>query len=187
MKVVLLRHGKPRLPDSKRMTGVAFGNWINSYDGAPLDTRVPPPKQSILAARGCSVAVCSTLARSIESSEMLGISKEMEISDTFVEASLPNYNVLNLKFPEQFWLVFFRISWFLGYSPNSESYSQVKVRAKICSERLAALAKENGSVIFVGHGILNRLISRELRNLGWCGSAKTKSNYWQFSVYENET
>jgi len=74
----------------------------------------------------------------------------------------------------------------LGYAPNSESYSQAKLRAKKCADQLIEIAKEKDSVILIGHGVLNRLISKELRARNWQGSSKAKSKYWQFSVYQNE-
>jgi len=187
MKIVLLRHGKPRLPSFRKMTGSEFGNWINSYDAAPLDAECPPFDESINISKRCNTAICSTLIRSIESSNRLGLSDTIEASNDFIEARLPSYNIFNLKFSEKIWLIIFRVLWFIGYSPNTESYSEAKFRAKKCSDKLVATAKGSESVILVGHGILNRLISKELRSRGWQGPAKTKSKYWQFDIYENET
>ena len=117
----------------------------------------------------------------------MGLDSKLDVSSDFIEADLPSYNVLNLKFSENFWLILFRVLWFIGYSPNTESYSAVKLRAKKCSDKLIETAEKNESVIFVGHGILNRLISKELRSRGWQGPAKNSNKYWQFAIYENET
>ena len=108
-----------------------------------------------------------------------------EVSPDFVEAGLPNYPILKLKFSHNIWLVLFRVLWFLGYAPNSESYLQTKDRAKRCADKLEIIAQDNESVIFVGHGILNRLISKELQKRGWQGPVKTPRAYWQFVVYEH--
>lgn len=48
------------------------------------------------------------------------------------------------------------------------------------------LAKEYESVLFVGHGIFNRLLAKELKSLGWCGPSNPGSKYWSFGVYENQ-
>jgi broad specificity phosphatase PhoE len=186
MKIVLLRHGKPRLSDFGKMTGSEFCDWIESYDVAPLDLEFPAPTDSIKISESCNAAICSTLVRSIESSNELGLTEKVKASSEFIEASLPSYNIFNLKFSSKIWLVIFRVLWVFGYSPNSESYSEVKIRARKCSDKLVATAKDNDSVIFVGHGILNRLISKELIRRGWQGPAKTKNKHWQFCVYEIE-
>lgn len=185
MKIVLLRHGKPKVADFNRMTGIEFGAWIKSYNEAPLDELCLPPAGSMHIAKECNAAVCSTLVRSIESSKHLELTSKVDVSHDFVEAGLPNYPIFKLKFSVHFWLVLFRVMWFLGCAPNSESYSQAKERAKRCSDKLESIAKEYDSVVFVGHGILNRLISKELQKRGWQGPVKTPSAYWQFAVYEH--
>ena len=187
MKIVLLRHGKPDMPDLGKMTGSEFINWINLYNDACLESSSSPVADSVEISKNCHSAVCSTLARSVESAEKLGLSENVEISPDFTEVGLPSFNVLNLKFSKDIWLFIFRVFWLIGYSPNSESYLQAKYRAKKCSVKLIETAKENGSVVFVGLGILNKLLSGELRNRGWQGAAKPKNRYWQFSIYEKET
>ena len=174
------------MPSFEKMTGSEFSQWISSYNAASLDKECQPSSESINISERCNAAICSTLVRSIESSDRLGLGSRVEVSSDFIEACLPSYNVLNLKFSEKIWLIIFRSLWFIGYSPNTESYSGAKLRAKKCSDRLIKTAKANESVIFVGHGILNKLISIELRSRGWRGPAKTNSRYWQFSIYENE-
>ncbi len=119
MKIVLLRHGKHLLPRFGKMTGSDFHHWIHSYNVAPLDTDVLPSNESLMIAKSCNVAICSTLTRSIESSKKLELIGKIKTSSDFVEVSLPSYNVLNLKLPESFWLVFFRL---FGYSPNNTTY-----------------------------------------------------------------
>lgn len=185
MKIVLLRHGKPDIPRLANMNGVEFVKWINSYDLAALDEKCSPAEDALLIAQSCSAVICSTLRRSIESAEMLGVSDKVEASSEFVEANLPNFGVMSLRLPARVWLVVFRLSWFIGYSPNSESYLQVKERAKNCASQLINIAQDKESVMFVGHGILNRLISKELIRRKWRGPARSKSDYWQFSIYEN--
>ena len=186
MKIILMRHGMPNLPKLGKMTGAEFVNWINLYNAASLDSKCSHLHDSVLISKSCRAAVCSTLTRSIESADKLKLSSRAEVSSDFVEAGLPSFNVLNLKCSENFWLLFFRALWLLGYAPNSESYSQAKLRAKKCADQLIEIAKEKDSVVFVGHGILNKLIAKELRACNWQGSSKAKSKYWQFSVYENE-
>lgn len=187
MKIILLRHGKPILPHFDKMTGSEFNNWIDAYNNAALDNDCPPTDEALAISKSCNYAICSTLRRSIESSKELGLMKTVEISNGFIEAGLPSYNVFNLKFSNNFWLIFFRALWLLGCSPGAESYPQAKLRAKKCANKLVLTAEANESVIFVGHGILNKLISKELIRLGWQKPSENKNSYWDFSVYKNET
>jgi len=163
------------MPDLGKMKGSEFIEWINLYNGACLESSSCPTADSVEISSNCRSALCSTLARSIESAEKLGLSEKVEICSDFIEVGLPSFNVLNLKFSKNIWLFIFRAFWLMGYSPNSESYLQAKSRAKKCSGKLIENAKKNGSLVFVGHGILNRLISKELRSRGWQGPAKTGS------------
>ncbi len=52
-------------------------------------------------------------------------------------------------------------------------------------ERSIALLEQciNETVFFVGHGIFNRLIHKELLALGWLTKEKPATAYWQFSSY----
>jgi len=185
MKIVLLRHGKPDLPHHSSMIGTAFTNWVNAYNTAPLDHSCGPPEPSRLVASDCNMVICSTLSRSIESAKLLKLDTKAKILDEFTEAELPCFNLFSLSLPSKCWLVIFRLSWFLGYAPNCESYSQAKLRAQRCANILIDKANSEESVVFIGHGILNKLIGNELRKKGWCKKNKTSHDYWQFSVFQN--
>jgi broad specificity phosphatase PhoE len=78
----------------------------------------------------------------------------------------------------------YRIGWFLGYSPNADSFKKANARAKLGAERLVALAKESRSVSLVGHGIINSLIAKHLVALGWLGPKRPAHGYWQANIYD---
>jgi len=89
-----------------------------------------------------------------------------------------------LKLSPKFWAVFFRILWLLGYSRNSETYSEAKNRAVDAAKVLTELANEYEKVIFVGHGVFNRILAKELRKTGWAGPRNPGSKHWGFGIYE---
>ncbi|BCG65853.1 MAG: hypothetical protein methR_P3721 [Methyloprofundus sp.] len=186
MKIVLLRHGKPKLPTFARLSARDFSQWIDAYNHAPLDQTLPPPQSALAIAQSCSTVVCSDLRRSNDSAHRLGKINIDYIDPIFREVDLPNAQIDWPKLSGNFWLVCFRILWLLGYAPHCESLVTAKKRAAMGAEKLQQLAEQTGSVIFVGHGFINKFIAQSLLAKGWQGQDSTKlnSHYWQFSVYE---
>jgi broad specificity phosphatase PhoE len=69
------------------------------------------------------------------------------------------------------------MAWYCGWSDGAESVHDARRRARRAAERLAELAREHRSVMLVGHGETNRLISRALRRMGWDGTGSGRA-YW---------
>ncbi len=184
MKIVILRHGKPVTPSLRKLSATAFSEWVNEYNAAGLCPASPPSEHAKKCADECNAIVCSTLPRSIESAKALN-NKRIVLSDPiFNEAGLPVANWQAMKLSPKIWAVAFRILWLLGYSKNSESIKEAKSRASEAVERLSEIALEYESVLFVGHGVYNRILSNELRRHGWLGPKNPGSNHWAFGVYE---
>jgi len=57
-------------------------------------------------------------------------------------------------------------------------------RASEAVEKLSEIAQEYESVLFVGHGVYNRILAKELSRHGWSGPKNPGSNHWEFGVYE---
>ena len=70
-----------------------------------------------------------------------------------------------------------RVAWLLGWSRDVESLREATSRAARAADRLVSLASTHGSVMLVGHGMLNTLICRELRRAGWRGTGSPRT-YW---------
>jgi broad specificity phosphatase PhoE len=73
------------------------------------------------------------------------------------------------------WTAISRTVWLLGYSPNCETISKTKSRAAQGAQRLIELAEKNCYVLFVGHGFINRYISKELLANGVARPTKTQA------------
>jgi broad specificity phosphatase PhoE len=84
------------------------------------------------------------------------------------EAPLPVLQVPRLRLPLGAWGSVCRISWFLGYTGSVESRRAAVARAHRVARQLSQLAP-SGPVTVIGHGIMNLLVARELRRLGWAG------------------
>lgn len=183
MEITLLRHGKPIIPQLNKICPYEFIEWVNSYNSSGLCPSLAPPKEAYEQAINCNAIVCSELPRSIESAKALRNNITLSHSN-FNEAGLPIPKWHYPKLSPKAWAVIFRVFWLLGYSNNSESLNQAKNRASKASQMLISLANEHKSVLFVGHGVYNRLLSNELRARGWLGPKNPGNKYWSFGVYK---
>jgi broad specificity phosphatase PhoE len=184
-KIVIIRHGKPSLPAWPGIKARELGNWIAAYNRAGIAEESPPEKATS-AVKTCTLIVTSDLLRSIESGKALGLQLPMISSELFREAGLPYGPITFVKMPPKMWALFFRILWSFGYEKNGESISAFKERSRRAAERLILLAREHGSVLFVGHGLINAFIARELLSAGWKGPGRMVTPYWARAEYTKE-
>lgn len=184
MKIIILRHGKPVIPSLRKLSASAFSEWVNEYNAAGLSPTSKPTEHAKIHANDCNAIVCSELPRSIESAKAFN-NKSIVLSDSiFNEAGLPGANWQVMKLSPKTWAVTFRVLWLLGYSRSSESFKEAKSRATEAVEKLTEIAQEYESVLFVGHGVFNRILANELRRRGWFGPKNPGANHWAFAVYE---
>ena len=142
---------------------------------------------AIEVAKSCNIVVCSDLPRSVESARALGVNEIDFIESMFREMELPHGSFPSPKLSPNIWAAFFRLLWFFGYSSNGESLREAKSRASKGANRLKEIAANNGSVLLVGHGFVNRFIANELVSNGWQGPANPGKQFWEFGVYEYAT
>lgn len=191
MKIVLLRHGEPEIDLSNMLKMKCSANelkpLIRAYTDSGLNKQKEPPSEAVCVSKSCRSVVCSDLPRSIESAKALALPKIDLVDSVFRESDLPHANWRYPKLTLLTWLLFFRALWFLGYSNNGEPISTAKQRAQIAFVKLKQMADEHGSVMLIGHGIVNRLVAKKLRSNGWQGPKNPGNNYWEFGVYEYNT
>ncbi len=183
MQIVLMRHGKPKIDKDLRLNAADFGVWIERYNGSGIGTEYQPSQAAIEQANKCTFTVCSNLPRSIESAKILGIVQIGRCDSLFREMERPHAVWHFPRLSLRAWSAFFRLAWACGYSMNAESFKAARERARRCAEHLAGLASAHGTVLFVGHGLLNWFISKNLRNIGWLCSKNPSGKYWEFGVY----
>lgn len=161
------------------VTPAQMEQWIERYNLSEVGPQDIPAKGQLLM-RSAKIVVTSTASRAISSARVLGRQPDF-MDPLFCEADLP-FAVINFpRLPPNVWAAIFRIFWFFGYARNAESMRCTKIRAKAAAKKLVALAEE-GSVLLIGHGIMNRLIAKELSAMEWCGE-KPRSGYWGVSTY----
>lgn len=166
MKIVILRHGKPKIEKVGALSVRDFSHWISGYNSAAIDERHQPPSKTVEVAASCSFLVCSTLQRSVESTSLLGVRNVALYDPMFIECEMPHTHWSWPKLPVSVWSLLVRIFQFFGYSPNAETFEQAQQRAAVCAQQLQSWAAKYESVLFVGHGLLNSLLEKELLHSG---------------------
>ena len=185
-KIILLRHGEVDIKNYENISASQFGKWIIEYNNSDIKSDFSSKDQIKDLLNETDILICSNLKRSIQSIEIFN-KIPFETNDIFNEAELPflNWNLLTLN--PKVWLISFRILWFFGYSQNCESFKKTKERAKKATEKLIELSNQNKTVILIGHGIMNKLIQKELISLKWEETKDTHSNNWDYGIFELKT
>ncbi|MGD8165537.1 histidine phosphatase family protein [Pantoea sp. FN0307] len=179
MPIILMRHGKPGGLSPQHLSAKAMAQWIASYDSALISDM--PPQRCIDLAAQAEIIVASPLPRALGSLEKLGL-RATYTDAIFREVALPVLPLATPALPPTLWLSLLRLLWLCGYSGSVESFRHARQRARLAASQLISLS-EQGTVLLVGHGIMNKLIARELRRQGWLAEKHASSRYWSSAVY----
>jgi len=180
MEIVLLRHGKPDVDLTGNFNAEKLKQLVVDYLESGIKDFAPAELKNQFHSH---YVVCSNLERSLQSANNIGFNK-ISCSDVlYSETNIPHFDSSPFKLPASVWVIMLRIFWLFGFSRNGESLSQAKLRARQAASKLIKIAEENNKVILVGHGLMNRLIANNLRQLGWQGSPSPGKKYWSYGKY----
>jgi len=188
MRITLLRHGIPDLPSWGKITASEMPEWIAAYNFAGVEQKISQSCQEMVNEFAHRFIVCSHLNRSIHSAKILGYQSSDLVDVIFSEAELPAIQFPFIRLTPHVWSMVFRIFWFVGVSKKIESLSSFKSRVSLAAEKLVHLATIHDSVLFIGHGIINRFLAKELILKGWTGEEIPNDNkYWGYKYWEYTT
>ncbi|HAS6250043.1 TPA: hypothetical protein I7225_03790 [Vibrio vulnificus] len=175
VRITLVRHGRPVASSNPRVTAVGFAKWVRAYNRSFVCPDSLPP-QELNEKLHNSYTFSSDLNRSLHSAEIcLGKGADLVLGD------LREMDIPRLKLPflmsVNSWLVIARLCWFLGISGNSESYKAGRKRAISAVDLIITKACEHEDAAVFGHGISNRLITKELKRRGWTVEYASKG-FW---------
>lgn len=177
-----MRHGKPAFTGSAKVTSREMSNWIAGYDLSDTGEDIPLESSKLLAFSASRI-ISSPLPRALSSLKALGLEPDV-IDKVFREAGLPVFHMPYFRLSPTVWAAFFRVMWLCGISHNVERVEIAKRRAIQAADILVAFAKESdGPVLLMGHGVMNRLIARELKSLGFKKYCCQGNGYWNASIY----
>ena len=182
MQIILMRHGKPKLAPTRWLAPCDMGHWMAQYDQAGVHTDAIPPA-SLAIARLARVVITSPLHRSQSSARALG-HPAPRVDALFSEAPLPQVRWACPRLPPFLWAALFRIGWLLGYARGVDPFALVSQRARAAGTELIRRAEE-GPVLLIGHGIMNRLIARELKSAGWTAATGHRSGHWSAVSFQS--
>lgn len=183
MEIILMRHGKPCFTDSPKVTSHEMAHWINHYDLSDIGSDQPSEDTRVLV-RKVKMVFSSPLPRAISSVTALNLEPK-RVDEIFREAELPVYFIPAIKLAPLSWVFFFRLIWLCGMSKKVESLAMAKRRAQLAVDILVNNAcGRNDPVLMMGHGIMNRLIAKELTLRGWKKNICAGKGYWRTSVFQ---
>lgn len=107
MKITLMRHGKPLLPDTRWLAPFELELWIEHYNRSEVES-VGIPAASVKAASAASVIVTSTAPRALSSVQALH-HNDFEADAVFCEAQLPFALWRFPYLPPHVWAAFFTV------------------------------------------------------------------------------
>lgn len=180
MEIVLLRHGKPEIELKGNLNATEFKQLVLKYEQSGIQDFPPGALNNHFK---FYYVVCSNLERSLQSAKILGFKQIHITEDLFAETNIPHFDQGLFKMPVIVWLISLRIMWIFGFNKNGESFSQAKKRSKQAARKLIMLSQENEKIIVVGHGLINKLIGRQLQINGWNRIRTKGKKYWKFISY----
>lgn len=181
MKIVLLRHGKPDVSLKGFLNAGEIKQLITAYLNSVIQDT---PPQHLYENFNNYYVVCSDLPRSLHSADKIGFAQVDYKDSLFSEADLPHFDQSKISLPVTVWVILLRVMWLFGFNKNGESFKQAKSRAQTAATKLIVLAEEHDNIILVGHGLMNRLIAKQLSSLNWQGPTSPGKKYWQFGSYK---
>ncbi|MCL2218446.1 MAG: histidine phosphatase family protein [Chitinispirillia bacterium] len=186
MEIRLIRHGKPQFWENYEpytlMSGDGITAALTEYDKSGVLPTSRPTKLSIEAAEGVDVAFCSGLKRAVETASLLGVSAKLIEDPLFAEPEVPHGFWKKAKLPLAIWIGISRVIWALGYTLNCESIKKARARAEKAANVLITAANQNGTVLLVGHSLMNNMIFRSLRRHKWKASRLFNGKFWGCNV-----
>ncbi len=181
--IVLARHGKPEWSDSSIISGRELGEWVQGRNAAPIDPGHSPSPELRRIAKTAKGFAVSPLRRSVESLHLLAPEVIPYVDPVFREIEVPGKVPSSIPLPAQIYSKISRIAWYAGWSPKVESFAEARRRAQKAAETLIAIAPDQGTLLLVGHGIMNGLIGMRLRKMGWHGPHLRARRLWSYGVY----
>lgn len=188
MKVSLIRHGRPAIDLSARITGRQFNAWLVAYDQAGLDRSLPPPAALLSSLADCRLLLASPTLRATESAQCLTLALQSQLvavpTPDAAEAPLPTS--VPWPFPSRpvTLIVITRILWLLRLARSAENKSAVSLRARRLAEHLTVCSREAGHVALVGHGYMHIFTRRALETSGWQCLRAQGHGYWSCAQFE---
>jgi hypothetical protein len=182
MKILLIRHGKPKICNPFLVNANSFKDWLIQYKNSSIVIN-KKFKSIEKRVKKYDRVYSSSLNRAKQSANFY--SNNVEENRLFNEAEIPIYN-FKIVIPLSLMLFLSRFLWFLNFKIEVENIHKYRERVKIASIFLIDQAKINNSIALFGHKLFNMFLSRQLIKNGFKKNVINNSKYWYAEEYEKE-
>jgi broad specificity phosphatase PhoE len=158
MEIIIYRHAKPIVSSNEIISGHDFPLWVQRYDESGICV-------NLFSGQKEEVVYTSNLKRSLETGKLIG--NNVIQDPLFREAEIPLIKFPAIRLNVKLWLAISRSLWLLGFGKECESFKEARQRAKRIVERIEFQLLENEKIVIAGHGLINRLVKKELLRQGW--------------------
>lgn len=186
MRIVLIRHGRPKIPINPRTGHAGFQTYIADYEEAGLDPMSLPPEELRDLVGELKSVFTSDKRRAHESATVLAPKAELIADPLFMEAPLASPRIPYLRMSVPKWAVVARVLWHAGFHPEIEGPVKSRQRARAAAEILMARASKDGAAVLVAHGYFNFLIGRALLAHGFQQTGTHRARFWNAVMYEKD-
>lgn len=169
-RIYLLRHAEVAIEKPGWGKAEKVREYKKQYKAAPVKQEIPGKLRAIAdSLYAISKIYTSNLPRSQQTARLLfGDSAPFVTDSRLNEIEYPVLNNKLIKLPVKFWLSLSRGLWMLNLNKKEfNSLKEEKDRIRELAIELTAISEKEENVFIVGHGFLNRLLLKELKNTGW--------------------
>lgn len=176
--ILLVRHGEPEGAIGPWLDYDAYVQLARNYRESRLKMTSQPPTRLVARVQTASLVINSGLPRTRETTERLGVALTASVErPEMEEVQLPLPPWLPGQLSMTVWYLARRLLWEVGLG-DGEHRSAAARRAASNAVGLAAEAHNHGVVALIGHGMMNSMVSRALRQSGWVGERLRAWPYW---------
>lgn len=189
MRLLLIRHGRSaHVGPSGLLDRAAVEQWRDAYDAAGIAEGDEPPPELKRELANVDAIAASDLPRAIASAARLAGEREVLISPLVREVPLAIPESVRFRVPLAAWALVIHARWALdivrGSDMSAEVLERVRAASAWCSEVLAKRGT-GASLAVVTHGVVRRMLARQLVIDGWSAEPGGRSydhwSVWRFS------
>lgn len=179
-RIHLIRHGQPACLPQSALSRQDYRLWVEAYDAAGIMDLPPRSLVHWLNSTRVEEVVSSALPRAVASARALFGSGALHSDSLFNEAAIAIVSI-PFRMHSSVWTVVGRGAWLCGASAD-ETADKFRLRARTAADRLMRSANMT-EIALVGHGWMNRMIGRELREQGFGIRHQSGNGYWSRTTF----
>ncbi len=166
-QIILIRHGEPCLDKKSARSRKAMKQYIYDYDTARVHEFDKSPVN--IKTGEVDTIYSSSIVRASDTADKLFDDWFVIVEDSiFREFERGVFPLPLIHLRPKTWGVLSRIPWLIGlHSGKVEGFGTAKQRAKKDVVFLEQKTTQNGRVVLVAHGFLNRYLNKYLQEQGW--------------------